>query len=169
MFRFSSPWFFLAALLAILPVMAEILRERGRRSSRLIYSEIDTLRGVPPTRRARAARLLPYAQAFSVALAAVALARPQAGHRIEQVTTEGIDIVVALDVSGSMRAEDFAPKNRLNVAQRTIAAFIDGRSADRIGLVTFARYSETRCPPTLDYEALKTSLAGTAFALGNDD
>src|SRR5213594_1516829 len=169
MFRFSSPWFFLAALLAILPVMAEILRERGRRSSRLIYSEIDTLRGVPPTRRARAARLLPYAQAFSVALAAVALARPQAGHRIEHVTTEGIDIVVTLDVSGSMRAEDFAPKNRLYVARRTIGSFIDGRRSDRIGLVTFSRVSETRCPPTLDYDALKASLEGVSFSDPRDD
>src|SRR5436309_6085015 len=169
MFRFANPWMLLTALLAALPVMGAIFRDRGPRLSRLVYSEIAPLRGLPPTPRARAAALLPYAQAFSVALAAVALARPQAGHRIERVTTEGIDIVVALDVSGSMRAEDFAPKNRMYVARRTIGAFIDGRKSDRIGLVTFSRVSETRCPPTLDYDALKSSLEAVSFSDPRDD
>src|SRR2546427_9973673 len=131
MFRLANPWMLLTALFAALPVMGAIFRERGPRLSRLLYSEISPLRGLPPSPRARAAILLPYAQAFSVVLAAVALARPQAGPRIQHVTTEGIDIVVALDVSGSMRAEDFAPKNRMYVARRTIGAFIDGRKSDR--------------------------------------
>jgi len=169
MFRFADPWFLSLALLAVLPVLGAMWRERSGRGARVLYTDSGTLGAGAGSVRVRASKALPWMPSLAIALGAVSLARPQAGHRIEQVTTEGIDIVVALDVSGSMRAEDFAPKNRLNVAQRTIAAFIDGRSADRIGLVTFARYSETRCPPTLDYEALKTSLAGTAFALGNDD
>src|SRR2546425_5724742 len=169
MFRFANPWMLLSALLAALPVLGAILRERGSRPSRLLYSDAGPLRAVPPTPRARAAVLLPHAQAFSIALAGIALARPQAGHRIEHVTTEGIDIVVALDVSGSMRAEDFAPKNRLYVARRTIGGFIDGRKSDRIGLVTFSRVSDTRCPPTLDYADLKSSLEAVSFSDPRDD
>src|SRR5207247_9228576 len=70
---------------------------------------------------------------------------------------------------GWMGAEAFVPKNRLTVARGTIGSFIEGRSADRIGLVTFARGSETRCPPTLDYDALKASLDAVEFADARDD
>lgn len=164
MLRFADPWCLLAAVLAAVPVASALMRERAGRVARLLYTEAGVLRSARRSFRVRAVRALPWGQSLAIALGAVALARPQAGHRIEQVTTEGIDVIVALDVSGSMRAEDFAPKNRLSVARKTIAAFIDGRKADRIGLVTFARYSETRCPPTLDYEALKTSLSGASFA-----
>lgn len=169
MFRFADPWFLAAILLAAAPIAGEFLRERSGRASRVLYSEIGAEGRRERTARARAALLLPYAQALAIALAAVAWARPQAGQRIESVTTEGIDIIVALDVSGSMRAEDFAPKNRLYVAKKTIASFIEGRSADRIGLVTFSRVSQTRCPPTLDYQALETSLGAVTFAEQPED
>lgn len=163
MFRFANPWMLLVLVAAALPIVGGILRERARRVPRLLYSETSVLRGLAPTLRARAASLLPFGQACAIALGALALARPQAGHRVEHITTEGIDIVVALDISGSMRAEDFAPKNRLYVAKKTIASFIAGRTADRIGLVTFAAASETRCPPTLDYDALQSSLSAVSF------
>ncbi len=169
MFRFANPWMLLGLLLAALPVAGALLRERGRREARLVYSGLGALRGLGPTPRARLLATMPWAQGFAIALGVVALARPQAGHKVEQVTTEGIDIVVALDVSGSMRAEDFAPKNRLTVARRTIASFIEGRSSDRIGLVTFSRVSETRCPPTLDYDALRASLEAVSFSDPRDD
>lgn len=169
MFRFASPWMLLALAAAILPVAGAILRDRSRRFPRLLFSETAAVRGLRPTLRTRASALLPLGQACAIALGALALARPQAGHRMERVTTEGIDIVVTLDVSGTMRAEDFAPKNRLHVARRTIASFIAGRTADRIGLVTFSRVSETRCPPTLDYAALQSSLNAVTFSDPRDD
>ena len=169
MFRFANPWFLLLALGAVIPVVVARLRERGGRDARLVLSETSAIEANARTARVRLAGLLPWVQALAIALVAVAMARPQAGHKVEQVTTEGIDIVLALDVSGSMRAEDFAPKNRLYVARRTLAQFIDGRTSDRIGLVTFSRVSDTRCPPTIDYDALKTALEATTFADPRDD
>lgn len=169
MFRFASPWLLLIALLAPLPAIASLLRTRRRAVGRLLYSETVPLAGAGESARTRLARIRPWGQGVALALGAVALARPQSGHRIEQVTTEGVDIVVALDVSGSMRAEDFSPKNRLFVARKTIEGFIAGRSGDRIGLVTFASAAQTLCPPTLDYDALRASLGGATFADARDD
>jgi Ca-activated chloride channel family protein len=96
----------------------------------------------------------PVVRAAALSLIVVALARPQAGSGSESVLTEGIDIVVAMDVSGSMRAEDFKPKNRLAVAKEVFADFVRGRTSDRIGLVVFAARSFTQCPLTLDYNVL---------------
>jgi len=84
----------------------------------------------------------------------LALARPQAGQKEEEIITEGIDIMLTLDISGSMRAEDFAPQNRLGAAKNVLREFIKSRHNDRIGLVVFSRYSFTQCPVTLDYGAL---------------
>jgi Ca-activated chloride channel family protein len=92
-----------------------------------------------------------------------AIARPQAGQTIENVSTLGVDIVVALDISGSMRAEDFKPKNRLEVARNTVRDFIEGRPSDRIGLVVFAALATTRCPLTQDHEMLQQFLEQVDF------
>jgi Ca-activated chloride channel family protein len=83
----------------------------------------------------------------------VALARPQSLFSEESITTEGIDIVLAMDVSTSMWAVDFQP-NRIEAAKRTAAEFIEGRPYDRIGLVVFAGESFTQCPITLDHRLL---------------
>jgi len=84
----------------------------------------------------------------------LALARPQAGQKEEEIITEGIDIMLTLDISGSMKAEDFAPQNRLGAAKDVLRDFIKSRRNDRIGLVVFSRYSFTQCPLTLDYGTL---------------
>jgi Ca-activated chloride channel homolog len=84
----------------------------------------------------------------------MALARPQLGAAEEDLLTEGVDIVVALDCSGSMAAEDFQPKNRISVAKEQVRQFILGRRSDRIGLVIFAAKSFTKCPLTVDYDVL---------------
>jgi Ca-activated chloride channel family protein len=96
--------------------------------------------------------------ALGLALAAVAQARPQQGWSKENVTTEGVDIVVSLDVSGSMAAEDFQPKNRLVVALDVVAGFVRRRVSDRIGLVVFAGKSLTKSPPTTDTAVLLRQL-----------
>ncbi len=91
-----------------------------------------------------------------------AAARPQSGEVREVVFSEGIDIVVALDISGSMRALDFQPQNRLEVAKNVIASFVDGRRHDRIGLVLFGSEAFTVCPLTLDHDLLESvSRTGT--------
>ncbi len=84
----------------------------------------------------------------------IAIARPQKGQQIKDIEAKGIDIMLALDVSGSMRAEDFKPKNRLTVAKKVLADFIKGRKTDRIGLIVFAGESFTQCPLTLDYNII---------------
>ncbi len=89
-----------------------------------------------------------------LALVVIGLARPQAGRGTESVLSEGIDILLVLDVSGSMRAEDFKPQNRLAVAKSVVADFIEGRVSDRIGMVVFASEAYTQCPLTLDYAVL---------------
>jgi Ca-activated chloride channel homolog len=90
--------------------------------------------------------------------ASVALARPQQGALKEHTSTRGVDIVVALDVSGSMAAEDFQPLNRLAVAKQTVAEFVKRRPDDRIGLVVFAGKSLTKSPPTTDEAVLLRQL-----------
>jgi len=84
----------------------------------------------------------------------LAMARPQAGQELEEIITEGIDIILTLDASGSMKAEDFKPQNRLGAAKEVMEEFIKSRHNDRIGLVVFARHSFTQCPLTLDYGVL---------------
>ena len=87
----------------------------------------------------------------------IALANPQIGTRLEEVKREGVDIIIALDVSLSMRAEDISP-NRLEKAKHEISKFIDLLQGDRIGLIAFAGISHVQCPLTLDYSAAKLFL-----------
>ena len=91
---------------------------------------------------------------LALSLLIVALARPQQALDEQKVTSEGIDIVIALDISTSMLAEDLQPKNRLEAAKQVAREFIEERTSDRIGLVMFAGESYTWCPLTLDYHVL---------------
>jgi Ca-activated chloride channel family protein len=97
----------------------------------------------------------------------IALARPQSVSSDEEITTEGIHIVLLLDVSGSMLAEDFKP-NRIGAAKSVASSFVDGRISDRIGLVVFAGESFTQCPLTMDYRVLKELLEGVKSGLLED-
>jgi Ca-activated chloride channel family protein len=91
---------------------------------------------------------------FSITLLIIALARPQTNLNRQSVSVEGIDLVIALDISGSMLAQDFHP-NRLDAAKEVAMEFIDGRPNDRIGLVIFSGESFTQCPITTDHAVLK--------------
>jgi len=112
--------------------------------------------------------LLPILRLLAVALLFIALARPQSGSQERELSTEGIDIVMVLDISGSMKAEDFQPNNRLFVAKEEIEKFISKRVSDRIGLVVFARTAFTQCPLTLDYDVLKSFLRQVDFGIIDD-
>ncbi len=100
-----------------------------------------------------------YLRLLAFVAVAAALARPQLGYSWEESTSEGIDIQIAFDISGSMAAEDFAPKNRLEVAKRVVRDFVAKRPADRIGLTTFAGTALTRAPLTNDRQMLDELLA----------
>ncbi|MBI1184710.1 VWA domain-containing protein, partial [bacterium] len=113
-------------------------------------------------------------RSLAIALIIVALARPQTMLSKEKVSTEGIDIVLAIDISSSMLAQDFKP-NRLQAASQVAQEFIEGRPNDRIGLVVFAGESFTQCPITTDHKVLLDALKnlesgliedGTAIGMG---
>jgi Ca-activated chloride channel family protein len=142
-------------------------QRRGRSSLR--FSDLSMFARIRPALSLRF-RHFPFAlRVLCLTLLIVALARPQAGHTEEEVLTEGIDIILVLDNSGSMAAEDFKPKNRLHVAKETVALFVKGRQADRIGLVSFAEKSYTRCPLTLDYPVLDALLQEVELAPRTED
>jgi Ca-activated chloride channel family protein len=96
-----------------------------------------------------------YCRVLALSCLAVALARPQLGYAWEESLTEGIDIEIVLDISGSMGAEDFQPKDRLTVAKSVVKDFVAGRPGDRIGLVVFSGSAMTRAPLTTDREMLR--------------
>jgi Ca-activated chloride channel family protein len=104
---------------------------------------------------------------LAVAFIIVALARPQTKNEIQNVNGEGIDIVLCIDISGSMTAQDFTP-NRMEAAKKVAEDFVDKRVADRIGVVIFAGESFTVCPLTTDHTVLKNSIAGIQNGLLED-
>jgi len=154
--RFQEPLALLAALAAVAVVVAAWLRERRGRA--IAFPGLSRLRIGGPTSRVRVRHLPVVLAGLGLVLAAVALARPQRGSVRQNVTTQGVDIVVALDVSGSMGAEDFQPRNRLEVARGVVADFVSRRRSDRIGLVVFASKSLTKSPPTTDMGLLLRQL-----------
>jgi len=162
-FRLADPWFLLAALAIPFILYLKIRHERTRRSS-FRYPDLRILGGAGRTLASRLHFLPAALRLLALALLVVAFARPQAGHTEEEMTTRGIDILIALDNSTSMAAEDFRPRNRLAVAKDAVAAFIQGRKSDRIGLVVFAGRGYTACPLTLDTDVLLGLLGGVDLA-----
>jgi Ca-activated chloride channel family protein len=155
-FRFEEPLFLWAALLGPLVLATAWLREKNGKA--VVFPGAARLVGSAPGLRARLRYLPITLGALGLMLASAALARPQQGSQRENVTSEGVDIVVALDVSGSMAAEDFQPRNRLAVAKEVVSEFVQRRRSDRIGLVIFAGKSLTKSPPTTDAAVLLRQL-----------
>ncbi len=155
-FRFADPAWLWLALLAPLVLAVLWLRERG--GAAVVFPGLARLAGARSSLRTRLRHLPALFGALGLILGSVALARPQQGSVRQNVTTRGVDIVVALDVSGSMAAEDFQPKNRLAVAKDVVAGFVRRRTSDRIGLVIFAAQSLTKSPLTTDTAVLLRQL-----------
>ncbi|HUP19571.1 MAG TPA: VWA domain-containing protein [Gemmatimonadota bacterium] len=139
-------------LLALLP--AAWAWARRRRPPALALPGLAVAGDLPRTWRERLRGLPGGLRALAFVLAVLALARPQQVVAGRPLTTSGVDIVLALDASGSMKAEDFQPRNRLEVAKEAAVEFLEGRPNDRVGLVTFAGQAVTRAPLTLDHESL---------------
>jgi Ca-activated chloride channel family protein len=155
-FRFEDPAWLWVALAAPIVLAAVVLRERGGRA--VSFPGVARLGRVSPGWRVRLRYLPSILAALGIVAGAVALARPQHGSLRENVTTRGVDVVVALDVSGSMAAQDFQPKNRLAVAKEVVAEFVRRRTTDRVGLIVFAGRSLTKSPPTTDTAVLLRQL-----------
>lgn len=148
--EFRHPGFFL--LLLLLPVL--IYFSNRRKKVTLAYSNVQLFGQSGMSVRATLFRFLPFLRAAAFALFVLALARPQQVTAERDYQTHGVDIVIALDISGSMLAEDFKPENRLAVAKQEAVKFIRGRENDRIGMVVFAKKAYTQCPLTTDYNIL---------------
>ena len=151
--QFASPWWLL--LLLLLPVWWLIARKRA--PAAIVFSRVAVLARGPRAGRGLA-RALTLLRNLALASGIVALARPRSGAHAETQTSEGINIVVAFDISSSMLALDFQPQNRLEVARAKIKQFVAARRADRIGVVAFSGEALTQVPLTTDYPVVQAAL-----------
>lgn len=150
---FRSPeafWLFLPLLI----VVAWMIISRRKKQASLLYSQVSVLASIRPTLRTRLMFLPMALKILAFALAIVALARPQKSDTLMRKNIEGIDIMIALDISDSMLVEDMKPLNRMEAAKETLRNFVNKRTSDRIGVVIFAGESFTLVPLTLDYQLL---------------
>lgn len=149
---------FVLYFLTILPVMVVWYWRKHKKSTPdITYSSLQVFANIKPTLRERLFHLPALLRTIAVGLLIIAVARPQSFSTGENVYTEGIDVAILLDISGSMLAEDFKP-NRLEAAKNVIDEFVQGRTSDKIGLVVFASESFTQCPLTIDYSVLRNLL-----------
>ncbi len=166
MMAFASPWWLL--LLLGLPLVVHWLRRPAQAGAgAMLYPEVRSLHR-RRTARIVAARGLPWLSVVALALLIVAMARPRKLQDIVTVTSEGIDVVLTLDISGSMRAEDFQPRNRFTVARDVLERFIASTEGDRLALVVFAGKAFTQCPLTLDYAMLQQLLEQVELGMIED-
>ncbi len=152
---------YLLLLLLLLPVAAWLRGKRGRPPA-FVYSSTQLVRGILNVTRARSGGFLSSLRWFTLALFIVALAQPRLTRSETKVSASGVDIVVAIDMSGSMQSEDFEingePANRLVMAKDVLKKFIEKRPSDRIGLVAFASQAYIAAPLTLDHDFLLQNL-----------
>jgi len=158
-------------LLLLLPLLA-ILRGRRGPAPALIFSSISVARSIAGNRKASPGRLLGILRLTAIGLIIIGMARPQWGNTTTEVEASGIDILLAVDISGSMEARDFTlngqAANRLDVVKSVVAKFIKERPNDRIGLVAFAGRPYMVCPLTLDHDWLQQRLDSLKTGMGED-
>lgn len=165
-------------LLAGLPVLAWLRGKRGQQAA-FLYSSVQLVKNVANLSRSHAGQFLATMRWLALALFIIGLARPQLIESETSVKASGVDIIVALDLSGSMEAEDFQLKgervNRLTIAKDVLKKFVAKRPSDRIGLVAFAKEAFIASPLTLDHDFLQQnidrlqlgSIDGTQTAIGS--
>ena len=159
--QFKNPQFLILLVIWVPLIWVYVRREKKRPAIR--FSDLSIIKKLPksPMTYLRHAGIA--LRCLGVGLLIIALARPQKGTSEEEVTSEGVDIMLVLDVSYSMRSLDFQPKNRIFVAKETLKDFIKKRHNDRIGLMIFAKRCYTKCPLTLDYNILTQFLESVDF------
>jgi len=131
------------------------------------FSSLTVMTGVRKTWRQRLLHLPMILRLIAVSVFIVAMARPQTTSKSQSVNSEGIDIVLCMDISGSMLAEDFKP-NRIEAGKKVALDFIEGRENDRVGLVIFSGESFTQCPITTDHAVIKNLFKSVTTGLLND-
>jgi Ca-activated chloride channel family protein len=175
MFRFATPWFFLL----MIPAWGALIYTLKKEQTNTIHvSSLESLSTVPTSLGASFSSFMPWLKVLAVSCMILALARPQSGDEKINVMTEGVNIILALDLSGSMRALDFKRDNeiitRLEAVKGVVADFIMERQGDRIGMVVFGSNAFTQLPLTRDYntiafmlDRLKIGAAGPRTAIGD--
>lgn len=153
---FANPWVLILLVTIPLLVVWYIYRYQKQKPA-LQFSDISVFDNVEKTFKQRMQHILFILRALVLTAVIIALARPQSKLSREEMKIEGIDIVLAMDISGSMLAEDFAP-NRLESAKKVATTFIEGRKNDRISLVVFAGEAYTQVPLTIDHAVLTEQL-----------
>lgn len=168
-------------LLILIPILVWIyFKILFKRDTSFRYSSLNIFKQLKPSLKEKLIHYPFFFRLLALACLIIALARPQSFTSGENILTEGIDIVMVLDISSSMLAEDFKP-NRLESAKKVVSEFISGRKFDRIGLVVFSKDGFTQCPMTIDYYVIKNLLKdiksgmiedgtaiGNAIAIGVD-
>jgi len=172
-FQFQDPWLFI--LLSLIPFI--IYRAYTNRPATLHYSSLDALKTLRRKGTEWLAAIPLILRCLAIALLVAALARPQEGRKSTEILSAGVDIILAIDTSGSMQTEDFEKNNqrvdRLAVVKDVVSEFIDSREFDRIGMVVFGNEAFTQCPLTLDHDILhafvnklQIGVAGDSTAIG---
>ncbi len=171
--RFAHP-LFLFLLFTVIPVYL-----RGETTGgRLRFSSLKSLKSLKSSGGFHPRKFLMWLRIITLIFFVLALARPQQGKKFTEVASEGVDIMLLLDTSGSMQALDFERNgkrvNRLEIIKEVVAKFIDKRAADRMGLVVFGEDAYTQCPLTLDHGILlellskiEIGMAGDSTAIGS--
>ena len=176
----ASPWFLLLWLFIPFLIVQVLGVWLGGKSPAMRYADLHLVRHDLKSAkwRVKASRILPLVRILALALLILALARPQLVDARQIVKGEGVDIALAVDISGSMASLDFQPDNRLEAAKQVIADFIDQRPYDRIGVAVFASEAFTQSPLTIDHQVVGRLLEsldlapnlniedGTAIGLG---
>lgn len=174
-FQFQDPWFLI--LLAVIPLLSFFSKKKEGKHS-IHFPSLSLFEGLHRSVRERFEFIVPILRGLSLLLLILGLARPQWGSKTTETSGEGVDILLAIDTSGSMRALDFhlqnSEVNRLDVIKKVVADFISKRTHDRIGMVVFGEEAYTQCPLTTDtgtlrdfLERIRIGIAGDGTAIGN--
>ena len=154
--NFAYPYFLW--LLVLLPLAIYALWYRKKHQQGLIFSSTESVKNIPQSFRVKWVLLPQLLRLLALTLGIIALARPQRMNTSNEKFAEGIDIVIAMDISTSMKAMDFKP-DRFSAAKEVASRFISSRVADRVGIVVFAGQAFTQAPLTLDYNFLQAMLS----------
>jgi len=161
---FTQPWFF--SLFVLIPVLIVWYASKGNKQQGAILISDSSARGLSSWKTAF--RHLPFVlRLLAISALILALARPQNVYEEQNAEGEGVDIILCIDVSGSMTAQDFTP-NRLEAAKNVAIDFVNKRLTDRIGIVIFSGESFTQCPLTTDHEVLISQIKSIRNGLLED-
>lgn len=162
---FAHPFFF--GLLLLIPLFIWWQMKRQYQSPAFRLSSTNHVKLIAPTWRVRLRPVLFVLRMLTLVFLIIALARPQSSNVTESIDSDGIDIVLSIDVSGSMLAEDLKP-NRIEAAKKVAENFVEKRPSDRIGLVVFSGESFTLCPITIDHNVLIEQIEGIKSGMLED-